>query len=78
MNLPARMDRSADADESATTDESYRYLQRSDGSWSLVGADGWEVEFADLDADTLAAIAAAVALLPFDLDPTSTGSLDPQ
>ncbi|MEV5838600.1 hypothetical protein [Nocardia sp. NPDC052112] len=33
----------ADADE--------EFCQHDDGSWSLVGNDGWEVEFAEPDAD---------------------------
>lgn len=52
-------------------DESYRYRHRADGSWSLVGDDGWEIEFADLDADVMATIVGAVALMPIDVDPIS-------
>jgi len=71
MKLPARFD-----DEDlhklalAADDEGYRYLQRDDGSWSLVGSDGWEVEFAEPDADVISAIAAAMRS-PIDVEPIS-------
>lgn len=50
-----------------------RYLQRSDGTWSVVGPDGWEVtpeELAELHIDALAAIAAAT-LPVIDVEPIS-------
>ncbi|MGW4770437.1 hypothetical protein ACWEO2_20615 [Nocardia sp. NPDC004278] len=62
MELPARFD-DEDARKLAMApddDEGYGYLQRDDGSWSLVDSDGWEVEFAEPDTDVLSAIAAAM------------------
>ncbi|MBF6539264.1 hypothetical protein IU418_18805 [Nocardia farcinica] len=62
MELPARRDEDDD-DRSlirAALDTG-RYLQHEDGTWSLVGPDGWPVEldeFAELDADVSAALAA--------------------
>lgn len=38
-----------------------RYLQHSDGSWEVVGEDGWPVpmaEFVELHSDVMAALAA--------------------
>ncbi|WP_329412244.1 hypothetical protein OG563_07190 [Nocardia vinacea] len=72
MDLPARFD---DEDLrklaiAAENDEGYRYLQRDDGSWSLVGGDGWEVEFAEPDADVISAIASAMRA-PIDVTPIS-------
>ncbi|WP_433680692.1 hypothetical protein [Nocardia sp. CA-119907] len=72
MELPARFD-DEDARKLAIApddDEGYSYLQRDDGSWSLVDSDGWEVEFAEPDADVLSAIAAAMRA-PIDVDPLS-------
>lgn len=45
-----------------------RYLQHSDGTWEVVGADGWPVpmaEFVELHADVVAALA-AVEQTPVD------------
>ncbi|WP_433195044.1 hypothetical protein ACQP1G_40235 [Nocardia sp. CA-107356] len=72
MELPARWD---DEDLrklaiAADDDEGYCYLQRDDGSWSLVGSDGWEVEFAEPDADVISAVAAAMRG-SIDVDPIS-------
>lgn len=47
-----------------------RYLQHDDGSWALVGPDGWPVElgeYVELHADVTAALA-AVAYEPVDED----------
>ncbi|MEU0505557.1 hypothetical protein [Nocardia sp. NPDC005998] len=62
MELPARFD-DEDARKLAMApdgDEGYSYLQREDGSWSLVDSDGWEVEFAEPDTDVISAIAVAM------------------
>ncbi|MEV5835020.1 hypothetical protein [Nocardia sp. NPDC052112] len=70
MNLPVRRD-DEDARKLALAPEgSPRYLQHDDGSWDLVGEDGWLVdpeEFAELHADAEAAIAAAT-FAPIDED----------
>lgn len=70
MDLPARRD-DEDARKLALAPEgSPRYLQHSDGSWSLVGDDGWPIdpeELRELHADALAAIA-AVRFAPIDGD----------
>lgn len=72
MDLPARIDDENERGVDDTADdEGYRYLQRTDGSWSLVGEDGWEIEFADLDADVMATIVGALALMSIDVDPIS-------
>ena len=65
MDLSARFD---DEDLrklaiAAENDEGYRYHQRDDGSWSLIGCGGWEVEFAEPDADVISAITSAMHAL---------------
>lgn len=72
MDLPARFD---DEDLrklaiAADDDEGYRYLQRDDGSWSLIDDEGWEVEFAEPDTDVISAIAAAMRA-SIDIEPVS-------
>jgi hypothetical protein len=72
MDLPARFD---DEDlrrltTAAHNDEEYRYLQRDDGSWSLVDHEGWEVEFGEPDTDVISAIATAMHA-PIDVTPIS-------
>jgi hypothetical protein len=78
MSLPARRD---DEDTQklalAPDDGPGGYLQRSDGSWSLVDSEGWPVdpdEFGELErelhADALSAIA-AVTYTPIDVEPIS-------
>ncbi|MBF6135924.1 hypothetical protein IU501_23310 [Nocardia otitidiscaviarum] len=66
------MDQSARCDSEGGTArveaDGFRYLQRIDGSWSLVGDDGWEIDPADLHPDVRAALA-AVAFAPIDIDP---------
>jgi hypothetical protein len=66
VELPARRD-DEDARKLALAPEGTgpRYLQHSDGSWQLVGPDGWPMdpedylaEYAELDADVSAALAA--------------------
>ncbi|SUA76365.1 Uncharacterised protein [Nocardia otitidiscaviarum] len=47
-----------------------RYLQHSDGTWSMVGLDGWLVDVGDLHAEVVAAIA-AVTMPVIDVDPIS-------
>ncbi|MBF6494267.1 hypothetical protein IU426_25745 [Nocardia farcinica] len=45
-----------------------RYLQHSDGTWEVVGADGWPVpmaEYVELHAEVVAALA-AVEQTPVD------------
>lgn len=54
----------------AADDGGPRYLQHNDGSWSLIGADGWEVDPEDLHADVLAALA-LVSLPVIDVDAVS-------
>ncbi|WP_029894212.1 hypothetical protein [Nocardia brasiliensis] len=78
MSLPARRD-DEDAQKLALApdDGPGGYLQRSDGSWLVVDAEGWAVdpnEFRalerELHADALSAIA-AVTYIPIDVDPIS-------
>ncbi|BDT96903.1 hypothetical protein IFM12275_68880 [Nocardia sputorum] len=71
MDLPVRRN---DDDEDRTwiraALDAGRYLQHDDGSWSLVGPDGWPVEpdeYADLHADVANALA-AVSYAPVDED----------
>lgn len=55
MDLPVR------PDVADTNHIGRRYLQHDDGSWSLVGDDGWPVEpdeYTELDADVANALAA--------------------
>ncbi|WP_328402354.1 hypothetical protein [Nocardia sp. NBC_00403] len=70
MDLPARRD-DEDARKLALAPEGGpRYLQHDDGSWALVGDDGWPVdleELRELHAYATAAIA-AVAYTPIDVD----------
>ncbi|WP_028476404.1 hypothetical protein [Nocardia sp. CNY236] len=50
-----------------------RYLQRYDGTWSLVGPDGWEItpeELTEFRADVTSPIA-ALALPAIDVEPIS-------
>ncbi|WP_280354300.1 hypothetical protein [Nocardia otitidiscaviarum] len=66
VELPARFD---DEDDVAITpSDGFRYLQRTDGSWSLIGDDGWEIDPDDLDSDVRAALA-AVTFEAIDVDP---------
>ncbi|MFD4429875.1 hypothetical protein [Nocardia sp. NPDC058497] len=66
MDLPARLgDEDARKLALAPDGGGPRYLQHSDRSWSFVSPDGWlmdpddyENEYAELDADVLAALAA--------------------
>ncbi|MFE3445466.1 hypothetical protein ACFXNW_20750 [Nocardia sp. NPDC059180] len=77
MELSARNANEDERDANrASGNEGYRYLQRADGSWSLVGDDGWEVEFADLDAEVLEAFAAAVTFLQIDVEPFSVADAE--
>lgn len=53
------------------------YLQHADGSWSVVGADGWPIpmdeyrtQLCELEADV--ADLKALGLIVIDLEPTST------
>ncbi|WP_282777519.1 MULTISPECIES: hypothetical protein [unclassified Nocardia] len=66
------MDQSARGDSEDGTaraaSSGFRYLQRIDGSWSLIGDDGWEMSIDDLESDARAALA-AVAFAPIDIDP---------
>ncbi|MBF6237969.1 Uncharacterised protein [Nocardia otitidiscaviarum] len=55
-------------DRAVPSGDGFRYLQRIDGSWSLVGDDGWEIDPADLHPDVRAALA-AVTFAPIDIDP---------
>lgn len=48
--------------------DGFRYLQRIDGSWSLIGDDGWEIDPDDIHPDARSALA-AVAFAPIDIDP---------
>ncbi|WP_327097575.1 hypothetical protein OIE68_01465 [Nocardia vinacea] len=70
MDLPARRN-DEDARKLALAPEGgVRYLQHDDGSWALVGDDGWPVdleELRELHADATAAIA-AVTYAPIDTD----------
>ncbi|WP_327095188.1 hypothetical protein OIE68_34895 [Nocardia vinacea] len=72
MALPMRFD---DEDLrklaiAADDEKGYCYLQRDDGSWSLIDDDGWEVEFAEPDPDVISAIAATMRA-PIDVEPES-------
>ncbi|WP_306363363.1 hypothetical protein [Nocardia sp. CC227C] len=66
MEPPARFD---DEDNWAfAPGDGFRYLQRTDGSWSLIGDDGWEIAPDDLDSETRTALA-ALTFAPIDVDP---------
>lgn len=70
MDLPARGDEDDDRSLIRAALDTGRYLQHDDGSWSLVGPDGWPVElgeYMELDADVSAALA-AVTCAPVDED----------
>ncbi|WP_330253602.1 hypothetical protein OG874_03055 [Nocardia sp. NBC_00565] len=72
MHLPARFD-DEDLRKLAIApddEEGYSYRQRDDGSWSLVDNEGWEVEFAEPNADVISAIASAMTA-PIDIEPIS-------
>ncbi|MFI7002506.1 hypothetical protein [Nocardia sp. NPDC050175] len=74
MDLPARRD-NEDLQKLALAPKSDgpRYLQHSDGTWSLVGPDGWPVtpdEYTELRGDALSAIA-AVSMPVIDVEPIS-------
>ncbi|WP_330251790.1 hypothetical protein OG874_37610 [Nocardia sp. NBC_00565] len=70
MNLPVRRD-DEDARKLALAPEGGpRYLQHDDGSWDLVGEDGWLIdpeELRDLHADATA-VNAAATFAPIDVD----------
>ncbi|MEV5835091.1 hypothetical protein [Nocardia sp. NPDC052112] len=67
MDLLARRD-DEDARKLALVPEGgHGYLQHEDGSWSLVGDDGWRVDPEELHADATAPIA-AVTFAPVDVD----------
>ncbi|MCP9621764.1 hypothetical protein FOH10_30400 [Nocardia otitidiscaviarum] len=75
MGVPARRDDGEDARKLrlAPDDDGPRYLQHADGTWSMVGPDGWPVsldEYAELHADAMSAIA-AVAVEVIDVEPIS-------
>lgn len=75
MDLPARCDDEDARKLALAPDDGPRYLQHPDGTWSMVGPDGWPVtpdEYAELHADAIAAIAAiaAVSQRVIDVEPT--------
>ncbi|MFE9580636.1 hypothetical protein ACFYO1_29955 [Nocardia sp. NPDC006044] len=74
MDLPAQHD-DEDLQKLALAPDGVgpSYLQHFDGTWSMIGADGWAVtsdEYAELQADALSAIA-AVSWPTIDVEPTS-------
>ncbi|NNH75905.1 hypothetical protein HLB23_39665 [Nocardia uniformis] len=73
MDLPARREVELAVDIEVELEYVPRWLQRADGSWSVVGPDGWPVspeDFAELHADAMAAIA-AVSMPVIDVEPIS-------
>ncbi|WP_433658239.1 hypothetical protein ACQPW1_40330 [Nocardia sp. CA-128927] len=63
MGLPARRDDEDARKLALAPDDGPRYLQHPDGTWSMVGPDGWPVtpdEYAELHADAIAAVSQRV------------------
>ncbi|WP_433660893.1 hypothetical protein ACQPW1_00990 [Nocardia sp. CA-128927] len=72
MKLPARRDDDENARKLALApDDGPQYLQHSDGSWSLVGPDGWPValdDYVEPAADVTSVLATSTTVL-IDVDP---------
>ncbi|NKY26577.1 hypothetical protein [Nocardia gamkensis] len=72
MDLPACWDDEDARKLALAPSDGARFLHHADGSWELIGDDGWPVNPQDLEADVLAAIA-VVTYAPIDIEPISLG-----
>ncbi|MRH86942.1 hypothetical protein GFY24_05590 [Nocardia sp. SYP-A9097] len=70
MDIPARRDDEDTRKLALAPEDGVRFLHHQDGTWGLVGDDGWEVSAEDLDANVRAAIA-AVRFDLIDVEPIS-------
>ncbi|MFI7003992.1 hypothetical protein [Nocardia sp. NPDC050175] len=79
MRLPARHDDEENARKLALAPEDGpQYLQHSDGSWSLVGPDGWPVELDDNvePATDVTSVLATLTTLLIDVDPIDVRDIE--
>ncbi|WP_157574082.1 hypothetical protein [Nocardia jejuensis] len=70
MDVPTRRDDEDLRKLARSLPDGMGFLHRADGSWALVGADGWPIDPEDLEEETLVAIT-AVMFEQIDLEPIS-------
>ncbi|WP_157574169.1 hypothetical protein [Nocardia jejuensis] len=70
MDTPARRDDEEARKLALAPTDNPRFLHHSDGSWSLIGEDGWLYNPADMDADALESLVEE-SFPVINVDPTS-------